>query len=125
MTASGWYNLVNDGGRFGGFDLNFTDRGGNPQGDPYGSMAYLFVAIPSKVNDGKSIPQVKVLVDGRQLETFAADSSSLGWSFTNNPVWVLLDILKKARWRLDEMDLPSFAAAASFAGQSIDRKSVV
>ncbi len=115
MTASGWYNFVNDGNRIGEFDLNFSDRGGNPQGDPYGSQAYLFVAVPNQVNDGKSIPQVRVLLDGRYVETFDAAGDSLGWSFTNNPAWVLLDILKQARWKLGELDLTSFTAAADYA----------
>lgn len=119
MTPSGWFNFISDGSRYGGFDLNFTDRTGNPQGDPYGSMATIFVAVPTKVNDGKSIPHIKVLIDGRYVETFDGAGVSQGWSFTNNPAWVLLDVLKLAGWKTSEMEMPSFATAAAFAAETI------
>ncbi len=119
LTGSGWYNVVTDGSPWGGFDLNFTDKQGNPQGDPYGSMAYLFIAVPNKLNDGRSVPRVQVLIDGRKVETFDSSGTSQGFSFTNNSAWVLLDLLKLARWPLAQMDLPSFAAAASVCAQII------
>jgi hypothetical protein len=119
MTGSGWYNQITDGEPWGGFDLNFTDRQGNPQGDPYGSVAYLSVVVPNKINDGKSTPRIQVLLDGRMVETFAEDGSSLGFSFSNNTAWVLLDLLKLARWPLSDVDLPSFARAAAFCGEMI------
>lgn len=119
MTGSGWYMLVTDGTPWGGFDLNFTDGQGNPQGDPYGSMAYLSVVVPNKINDGKSTPRVQVLLDGRLVETFDAAGTSRGFSFTNNTAWVLLDLLKLARWPLSEIDLPSFAQAAAFCEELI------
>lgn len=119
MTGSGWYNLVGGGDRWGGFDLNFTDNQGNPQGDPYGSMACLSIVVPNKINDGKSAPRVQVLLDGRVLETFREDGQSLGFCFTNNTAWMLLDLLKLARWPLSEIDLPSFAQAAAFCGEVI------
>jgi hypothetical protein len=119
MTPSGWYNRLGDGSRYGCFDLNFADKTGNPQGDPYGSLATLFIAVPSKINDGKSIPTVKVLLDGRLLETFDGAGQSQGWSFSNNPAWVLLDLLKQAGWKTGEMDVSTFAAAAVFAAETI------
>jgi len=119
MTGSGWYTLVSDGGPWGGFDLNFTDRQGNPQGDPYGSIAYLSIVVPNQVNDGKSVPRVHAFVNGRLLETFSIAGQSLGYSFTNNTAWVLLDLLKLASWETGQMDLASFARAATFCGELI------
>ena len=82
-------------------------------------MAYLFIAVPNKLNDGRSVPRVQVLIDGRKLETFDSSGTSQGFSFANNSTWVLLDLLKLARWPLAQMDVPSFAAAASVCAQTI------
>ncbi len=122
MTGSGWYTLVADGGPWGGFDLNFTDRQNNPQGDPYGSIAYVSVVVPNRVNDAKSIPRIQALVNGRLLESFSDTGQSLGWSFTNNTAWVLLDLLKLACWKTDQIDVATFAKAAAYCGQQIPAK---
>ncbi len=119
MTRSGWWNLFADGGRSGGFNLNFVSADGTPQGDPYGSMACLSVVVPNQINDGKVLPRVKVLVEGLELERFDAGGGSIGAQFSNNPVWILLDVLRRSGWLLSEIDLPSFAAAAAFCDQTI------
>ena len=119
MTGSGWWNLFSDGNRTGGFNLNFVDPSGNPQGDPYGNMACLSVVVPNQINDGRVLPRVKVLVEGRQVETFDGSGVSQGMGFNSNPTWVLLDMLRLAGWKLDEIDVPSFEDAASFCDQTI------
>ena len=119
MTPSGWWNLFADGGRAGGFNLNFTAPDGAPLGDPYGSMACLSVVVPNQINDGRSLPRVKVLIRGLQLERFNGVGGSLGFSYSNNPVWVLLDVLRRSGWKLDEIDIPSFANAAVFCDETI------
>lgn len=119
MTSTGWYNLVNPGNRTGGFNLEFTDPTGNPLGDPYGSMAYLAVTVPNRVSDGKAVPQVKVLLQGRRLPTYGVDGSYLGEAFTNNPAWVLLDLLRRSGWSLDEIDTASVARSAMYCGEEI------
>jgi hypothetical protein len=96
MTATGWYSLVSPGTRNGGFDLNFADSLGNPLGDPYGSMAYLSVVVPNAISSGQSTPAVQVLINGLLIEQFDSTGTSLGASFTNNPAWVLLDVLRRS-----------------------------
>ena len=120
MTGTGWYNVASLGGRTGGFNLDFKDSSGNPQGDPYGSMAFLSVVVPNRINDGNSLARVQVLVEGMKLPIYAADESSLGDQFTNNPAWVLLDILRRSGWALEEIDIASFAAAADYCAQAIN-----
>jgi len=117
MTATGWYNLVSTGARSGGFDLNFTDAHGTPQGDPYGSMAYLAVVVPNRISDGTGIPAVQVLVQGTKLLRFDNSGTSLGTAFSANPAWVLLDILLRTGFELSEIDVTSFALAAAYADQ--------
>lgn len=119
MTGTGWYNVVSYGTRNGVFDLDFSDTNGNPLGDPYGSMAYLSIVVPNSINDGQSVPQIQVLVNGLEIESFALDGTSQGFNFINNPVWVILDILRRCGWSLSEIDLASFAQAAAYCDQQI------
>ena len=119
MTGTGWWNLFADGGRNGGFNLNFVNPAGSPLGDPYGSMASLSVVVPNQINDGRVLPRVKLLVEGLQLETFDANGVSQGTQFSDNPVWILLDVLRRTGWTLAEIDLGSFAEAAGFCDETI------
>ncbi|MBI3667254.1 MAG: hypothetical protein HY236_13690 [Acidobacteria bacterium] len=115
MTGSGWYNPISNGARGGGFNPDFTDSSGASAGDPYGSMACLSVVVPNQINNGTSLPRVSVLLEGLKVESFDAQGSSLGFAFNNNPAWVLLDVLRRSNWQLEEIDLASFAAAAAFS----------
>ncbi len=119
MTSSGWYNILNSGTREGQQDPNFSDGRGVPLGDPYGSMAYLAIVVPNRISDGTSLPNVRVLVQGLRLESFDTSGTSQGEAFSDNPAWVLLDILRRSGYSLDEIDLPSFARAAVTAGEMI------
>jgi hypothetical protein len=119
MTGTGWYNVPSLGNRTGGFNLDFTDAAGNPPGDPYGSMAFLSLVVPNRINDGKSLPRVQVLVQGMKLPQYTADGSYAGDQFTNNPAWILLDILQRSGWSLDEIDAASFAATAEYCSEEI------
>ncbi|HWE52412.1 MAG TPA: phage tail protein [Bryobacteraceae bacterium] len=115
MTSTGWYNLITPGTRNGQQDLNFSDGHGNLLGDPFGSMAYLSIVVPNRINDGTSIPAVQVLMQGLKLWQFDVNGSLLGEYFSSNPVWVLLDILMRCGHALTEIDTPSFARAAAYA----------
>ncbi len=120
MSGTGWYNLITPGTRTGAFDLNFTDSSGQPAGDPYGSMAYLSVVVPNALNNGTSLPAVKVLAQGLILPTYGSDGTELGTLFSNNPAWILLDLLRRMGWSTSEIDIPSFAAAAAYCDEQID-----
>lgn len=122
MGATGWYNVVSLGGRNGGFNLNFVDGSGLPLGDPHGSMAILAVAIPNKLNDGSNIPKIEVLADGLKLDRFGVDGTPLGKAFTRNPAWILLDVLRRSGWKLDELNIASFASSAMHCDELIEVK---
>lgn len=113
MTATGWYNLVSQGGRAGGFNLNFTNSSGEPLGDPYGSMAYASVVVPNRVADGKRLPTVKVLLNGIKVSRFEQDGTYRDEAFTANPAWIILDLIRRSGWGLAELELSSFARAAA------------
>jgi hypothetical protein len=119
MTGTGWYNLITPGTRDGAYDPNFTNSDGSPAGDPYGSMAYLAVVVPNQLNDGNSLPSVQVLMQGLIVPTYAADGTYLCDQFSSNPAWILLDVLRRSGWTAAEIDLTSFAAAASYCDEQI------
>jgi hypothetical protein len=119
MTGTGWYTLVSPGTRNGAFNLDFTDANGNPLGDPYGSVAFLSVVVPNLINDGSSLPEVQVLIDGLLLPAYGSNGTNLGTSFSNNPAWVILDILLRIGWSIAEVDLNAFVATAAYCAEQI------
>jgi hypothetical protein len=119
MNATGWFNIVSLGNRTGSFNLDFTSSG-VPLGDPYGSMAVLSVVLPNRLNDGSSLPLIDVLLEGLMLSTFDSTSAFVADIFTNNPVWILLDVLRRCGWDLSELDLGTFAQTAAYCDEMID-----
>ncbi|HZS55933.1 MAG TPA: phage tail protein [Bryobacteraceae bacterium] len=120
MTATGWYNIVTTGTRSGNFNLDFTDANRQPLGDPYGSMSVLSVVVPNRISSGRSLADVEVLMQGQQLDSFNSDGSLATTGYTNNPAWVILDLLRRSGWSLNEMNLSTFAAAAAFCQELIN-----
>lgn len=119
---AGWYNIVNTGDRIGDFDLNFTDGSGNPIGDPFGSIAYISVSVPTKLADGQSAPDVKVLVSGRKVETFDSGGNTIWpWVATANPIWIMWDLLKMAGWKASEANMVTFYNAAQYCDAVINQ----
>jgi hypothetical protein len=118
MTATGWFNVVSKGNRTGGFNLDHAVNG-QPLGDPYGSMAYLSVVVPNRISDGRALPKIEALIDGLRVSEFDASGSYTGEAFSNNPAFVLLDMLRRTGWELDELDLSSFGRAAQACAASL------
>lgn len=114
LSATGWYNLVTPGSRNGNFNLDFADSSGNPLGDPYGSISVLSIVVPTAIASGSSIPNVQVLVEGASVDIYGADGSLQTTTFSNNPAWIILDLLRRSGWSLQELNLESFANAAQF-----------
>ena len=83
-------------------------------------MSYLSVVVPNSIKDGTSLPSIRVLMQGMKLPVYGDDGSYTGLQFSNNPAWVLMDVLRRSGWLIEELDVPSFAAAASFCGQQIN-----
>jgi hypothetical protein len=119
MTGTGWYALISSGTPWGGFNPDFTGADGNPAGDPYGSMAALSVVVPNRVSAGQALPRVQVLIQGLKLPRYDAQANALPAAFTNNPAWVMLDVLRRSGWDESSLDLASFAAVAQFCGEPV------
>src|SRR5262249_40818247 len=119
MTVTGWYNVVSLGARDGAFNADFSDGAGAPAGDPYGSLAWLSIVVPNRINYGRSLPEVKNLADGLKMPTYDVSGSPAGVIFTANPAWILLDILRRCGWQREEIDLASFSRSATFCDEQI------
>jgi hypothetical protein len=122
MTATGWYNVVTTGARNGTFNPDFSDASGNPLGDPYGSLAMMSVVVPNRVSTGQSLPRIKVLAQGRKLQRFDQKGAALDEMFTNNPAWLLLDVLRESGWQTEDIDLAAFATTAAYFDQPVPVK---
>ncbi len=120
MTATGWYGIVTTGTRNGNFNLDFTDSHGNPLGDPCGSTSVLSVVVPNRISSGKSLPRVEVLLQGMQIDSYDLQGNFQLTTYSNNPAWVILDILRRCGWSTSEMNLASFANSALFCGTLIN-----
>lgn len=120
MTATGWYNVLNSGNRTGTFDPDYTDGQGNPIGDPYGSLAYLSIAVPNALSQGTSLPVIDILLQGLQIQQYDAAGNQAAFGYTNSPAWVLLDLLLRNGWSASELDTGSFAAAAAACAVTVE-----
>ncbi len=114
MTPTGWFNAVSTGTAQGAIDPNFAS------GDPYGGVASLSIVVPNRVSDSRSLPKVAVLLEGLELQTFAPDGSYIAETFTNNPAWVMLDLLRRAGWAIDEIDTASFGSTAAYCAALVN-----
>ncbi len=113
MTATGWFNVVTHGAREGAFNPDF------PEGDPYGSLAMMSVVAPNRVSEGRTLPRIEVLADGLRLPQYDLNGALVAETYTNNPAWVLLDLLRRCGWRIADVHLASFARAAAYCAEPI------
>lgn len=119
-SATGWYALVSDGSRNGAFNLDFVDQSKNPLGDPQGSMAVLSVVVPNAIATGTSTPVVQVLMQGMKVDTYDSNSQKSDPTFSNNPAWIIMDVLQRAGWSPADLNIATFFQASLQCGQSIN-----
>ncbi len=120
MTGTGWFNVITTGTRSGAFNPDFADASGVPQGDPYGSMAAVSVVVPNRISDGRSVPTVKVLARGLKLAQYDSSGGLVKQDYSNNPAWVLLDVLQRSGWSIAEIDTRTFASAAAVCDELLN-----
>lgn len=119
MTVTGWYSVVTTGAREGKFNLDFIDSAGNPLGDPYGSIAVLSTVVPNRIASGRGLPNVEVLMQGIHIDSYNPDGTFQATGYSNNPAWVVLDILRRSGWSLSDINLPTFASSAAYCAELI------
>ncbi|HEX7363303.1 MAG TPA: phage tail protein [Bryobacteraceae bacterium] len=119
MTVTGWYSVVTTGAREGAFNLDFTDSAGDPLGDPYGSIAVLSIIVPNRIASGRGLPNVEVLLQGMHIDSYNPDGTFQTTGYSNNPAWVILDILQRSGWSPSDINLPMFASSAAYCAELI------
>jgi len=110
ILAWRWVSLGNRSG----FVSKSAIYGG--QGDPYGSVAVIEIAVPVKVTGSDTIPTVQVLLNGPKVRVYnSADPTDFTYQFTTNSVWNLLDVLTWCNLQVTDLDLQTFIDAAAIA----------
>jgi hypothetical protein len=75
------------------------------------------VVVPNRVNDGRSVPNVKVLMEGLKVPVYGEDGALTGEAWSSNPAWILLDVLRRSGWKSEEIDITSFAKTAAYCDE--------
>lgn len=108
-----YWRTVNAGTRNGRSDKEAFYDG---KGDPYGSMCVLYVEVPRQLISSEQVPRVRILCDGPVVRTYFFDEELMDYvfasSFSDNPAWIIMDLLRFSSWRYESMDVPSFVAAS-------------
>lgn len=110
------YNVINRGDRDGAPNL---DTPWNGNGDPYGGMCAILCVVPGRVADSNSIPRVRVLVQGPKLRLYSNPSTYTS-SYSDNPAWVLMDLLIWAGLTYSDLEIQTFIDAAAICAASIN-----
>lgn len=109
------WNLVNRGDRNGAPNADVPYNGG---GDPYGSLCAILWVVHRKVADAASTPRVRVLVRGPKIRTYSS-ISTFTKQYSDNPIWILMDVLVWTNFGYDDLDIQSFIDAAAICDQTI------
>lgn len=116
VFKNGYWSTINDGRRNGAPSDN---AGWFKQGDPYGSVASIFIAVLIQVAPENSIPTVQVLLDGVDVAVYS-DPETFTMQFSSNPVWLLMAILVLSGWTVENMDVQTFIDAAAYCDDVIN-----
>lgn len=110
------YNVVNRGDRNGAPNLDALYDG---QGDPYGSYCTILWVVPRRAAEQAAAPRIRVLVQGPKIRVYT-DVSTYSRAYSDNPVWVLMDLLIWAGLEYADLELQTFIDAAAICATTIN-----
>lgn len=86
-----------------------------PDRDLYSGLAYLTVGYPKELAMQSSDigPKTEAIVKGLQVETWDDDNLST-WQWSDNPVWIYIDILKRLGYPTTQIDKDAAYDAAYY-----------
>ncbi|MBL8213042.1 MAG: hypothetical protein JNK87_20165 [Bryobacterales bacterium] len=113
----GTYRVMSLGDRIGTGNTDMPTEGG-----PYGSFAYVVVCLPQNAAPASTQLRISVLAQGLRLPWFNTEGGEQPAFYTNNPIWVLLDIVRRAGWRKSDVNLGSFATAAAVCDELVEAR---
>jgi len=109
------YNVINRGDRDGSPNADVPWDG---QGDPYGSMCAILWVVPRRAAEASTRPRMRVLVQGPKIRVYT-DAVTYSDAYTDNPAWVLMDLLVEAGRSYSDLDVQSFIDAAAICSASV------
>jgi hypothetical protein len=112
------WNWINPGHRDG---FANDDLGWDGKGDPYGSQVAISIVVFNNVAASNSKPRVSVLMRGQSVRVYS-DPVTYAMQWSDNPSWLLLDVLHRSNWSYDDLDIQSFMDAAAYCDEMIDAK---
>lgn len=93
-----------------------------PSDDTHGNLCMLYARFPPEfLSNVPGAAQMQVQVTG--LPLWSCDSSgSMSYNAvrTDEPAWIILDVLRRSGWKLSEINLPSFYAFSAYCDQQIN-----
>ena len=100
--------------------LELHYEGGTPQG--YKNTAYIALTIDTQSEKlGSSLPRITAEVKGRLIKNWTG--AAYETSYSNNPVWCILDLLTNTRYGLgiseSDLKLASFITAADYCNGQV------
>jgi hypothetical protein len=107
------WSHVTLGNRTGGADTALYYGG---PGDPYGSICTIVVVYEQLGGDGSQFPSVQIQATGTRVAVFSdvtQTGATVPMVYSNNPAWVLMDILTWANWQYTDFNIQSFIDAAA------------
>jgi hypothetical protein len=112
------FDIINRGSRNGSTNKDAIFDG---RGDTYGSMATIEWVVYKQVASSSSVPNIRAVVQGPHIPVFTGTTStSYTLQYTNNPAWVLLDLLIQSGWTYSTIDLQTFIDAAVVCARNIN-----
>lgn len=91
-----------------------------PGSDTYSGIAIVSFNFPPQFANNSQNFNVSVLVQGLSLPIYNAAGTLQSVSFTDNPAWIILDVLRRSGWTLSELNIASFYAFSVYAAQQIN-----
>jgi hypothetical protein len=112
MPASGKYRNINTAS-----DYPIPDLVGR---DMYSGLCFIDVGIPSNLAQPSDAtgPGCEVVFQGQKVETLNSDLSST-WKYSQNPVWIFVDLMKLAGWTWDDIDKQAAYNAAAYCDVAV------
>ncbi len=107
--------------------INLGDRDGSAypfrpydgQSSPYGSLTAIAIDVAREVADGSSLPNIRILLKGKNDIRVYSNPSTFVTQYTENPIWQILDVLRMSKFKASDADINDLITAAAAAAVSI------
>ena len=110
-----FWAVINSGDRNGGSNSLI---GWSNQGDCYGSIFGVVVQCLVQLASQSTLPQCQMLIKAGLVRVYT-NVDTYTFQYSDNPAWILLDLLIKTSWRYSQVNIQSFIDAAAVCDEQI------